>query len=161
MLLNSVTTGGDMVLLYASNYHDIHTVVNVSRRYDPKKGIAERLGKDFMEAIKKEGFLDIKNDTGGVAFRVTEESLMDRLSTDMHESCLLIGKECQVLTVHGSDDEIIPVDDAVEFSKIIPNHKLHIVRGANHCYTSHQAELASVVVDYINTALQQDNTTSN
>ncbi|XP_061995312.1 uncharacterized protein LOC133713319 isoform X1 [Rosa rugosa] len=153
--------GGDVVLLYASKYHDICTVVNVSGRYDLKKGIGERLGKDFMETIKKEGFLDIKNNTGGVAYRVTEESLMDRLSTDMQESCLQIGKECQVLTVHGSDDEVIPVDDAVEFSKIITNHKLHIVRGANHCYTSHQAELASVVVDYIKTALQQDKTTSN
>ncbi|KAM5588711.1 hypothetical protein ABKV19_006933 [Rosa sericea] len=153
--------GGDVVLLYASKYHDIRTVVNVSGRYDLKKGIGERLGKDFMEMIRKEGFLDIKNNTGGVAYRVTEESLMDRLSTDMQESCLQIGKECQVLTVHGSDDEVIPVDDAVEFSKIITNHKLHIVRGANHCYTSHQAELASVVVDYIKTALQQDKTTSN
>ncbi|KAK9947984.1 hypothetical protein M0R45_003576 [Rubus argutus] len=153
--------GGDVVLLYASKYHDIHTVVNVSGRYDLKKGIGERFGKDFMEIIKKEGFLDIKNETGGVDYRVTEESLMDRLSTDMHESCLQIGKECRVLTVHGSDDEVIPVDDAVEFSKIIPNHKLHIVRGANHCYTSHQTELASVVVDYIKAALQQDKATSN
>ncbi|KAL6128345.1 hypothetical protein ACLB2K_071700 [Fragaria x ananassa] len=98
------------------------------------KGIAERLGKDFMEMIK-EGFLDIQNNTGGVAFRVTEESLMDRLSTDMHEACLQIGKEChyaiyctyRVLTVHGSDDEVIPVDDSVEFSKMIPNHKLSAV----------------------------------
>ena len=34
----------------------------------------------------------------------------------------------RVLTVHGSDDEVIPVADAMEFDKIIPNHKLHIVR---------------------------------
>lgn len=52
------------MLLYASKYHDIRTVVNVSGRYDLKKGIAERLGKDFMELIKKEGFVDIKNNTG-------------------------------------------------------------------------------------------------
>ncbi|KAL6131316.1 hypothetical protein ACLB2K_069692 [Fragaria x ananassa] len=72
---------------------------------------------------------------GGVAFRVTEESLMDRLGTDMHEACLQIGNGChyaiyctyRVLTVHGSDDEVIPVDDAVEFSKMIPNHKLSAV----------------------------------
>ncbi|KAJ0959925.1 hypothetical protein J5N97_000314 [Dioscorea zingiberensis] len=228
--------------------------VNVSGRYDMKRGIKERLGDDFMQTIKKEGFIDVQNKRG--SYRVTEESLMDRLSTDMHEACLQIDKDCResegifeygnyqkeaddlhavvehfsgtsrvasvilghskggdvvllyaskyhdictvvnvsgrydlkkgigerlgkdcvayrvteeksdgspkVLTVHGSDDEVIPVDDAVEFSKIITNHKLHIVRGANHCYTSHQAELASVVVDYIkNPALQQDKTTSN
>ncbi|KAL6123824.1 hypothetical protein ACLB2K_076341 [Fragaria x ananassa] len=34
---------------------------------------------------------------------------------------------CQVLTVHDSDDEVIPVDDSVDFSKMIPNHKLSAV----------------------------------
>ncbi|CAL2274668.1 unnamed protein product [Prunus armeniaca] len=98
---------------------------------------------------------------GDVSYRVTEESLMDRLSTDMHEACLQIDKEGRVLTVHGSADEIIPVEDALEFSKIIPNHKLHVIEGADHFYTSHQAELVSVVLDFIKAALQQDKATSN
>lgn len=150
--------GGDVVLLYASKYPDIRTVVNVSGRYDLKKGIKERLGEDFMQIIKKEGFIDVKNKKG--SYRVTEESLMDRQTTDMHEACLQIDKECRVLTVHGSADEIIPVEDALEFAKIIPNHKLHIIEGANHNYSSHQAELASVVVDFIKASLQQDKATS-
>ncbi|PQQ08836.1 uncharacterized protein Pyn_03031 [Prunus yedoensis var. nudiflora] len=166
--------GGDVVLLYASKYHGIRTVVNVSGRYDLKRGMEERLGKDFVETIKKEGYLDVKNKTGDVSYRVTEESLMDRLSTDMHEACLQIDKNASkqtlvnfvfivlwVLTVHGSADEIIPVEDALEFSKIIPNHKLHVIEGADHCYTSHQAELVSVVLDFIKAALQQDKATSN
>ncbi|CAN6541169.1 unnamed protein product [Malus baccata var. baccata] len=161
VLLKIATTGGDDVLLYASTYHDIRTVVNVSGRYDLKKGIEERLGKDYMEVIKKEGFIDVKNKSGAVSYRVTEDSLMDRLSTDMHESCLQIDKECRVLTIHGTADEIIPVEDALEFAKIIPNHKLHLIEGANHSYTSHQAELASVVLDFIKAALQQDKATSN
>ncbi|XVF88767.1 hypothetical protein PTKIN_Ptkin19aG0078100 [Pterospermum kingtungense] len=148
--------GGNVVLLYASRYHDIHTVVNVSGRYDLKKGIEERLGKDFMDRIKKDGFVDIKNKKGSVEFRVTEESLMDRLSIDMHEACLKIPRECRVLTVHGSADKTIPVEDALEFAKIIPNHKLHIVEGADHNYTSHQTELASVVLSYLKAALQPD-----
>ena len=32
---------------------------------------------------------------GGVEFRVTEESLMECLRTDMHEACLKIDKECR------------------------------------------------------------------
>lgn len=55
----------------------------------------------------------------------------------------------RVLTVHGSADEVIPVEDAFEFAKLIPNHKLHIVEGANHCYTAHQEELASVMLDFL------------
>ena len=68
--------------------------------------------------------------------------------------------KCRVLTIHGSADEIIPVEDALEFTKIIPNHKLHIIEGADHCYTSHQAELASTVVDFIKAALEQDKAAS-
>ncbi|GLT79093.1 hypothetical protein SLA2020_505990 [Shorea laevis] len=147
--------GGGVVLLYASKYHDIHTVVNVSGRYDLKMGIEERLGKDFMDQIKKDGYLDVKNKKGGVEFRVTEESLVDRLNTNMHEACLKIDKECRVLTIHGTADQIIPVEDAFEFDKIIPNHKLEIVEGANHCYTKHRTELASIVVNFIKTSLQE------
>jgi len=39
----------------------------------------------------------------------------------------------RVLTVHGSADEVIPLEDAKEFAKIIPNYKLEIVEGADHC----------------------------
>ncbi|KAL7238097.1 hypothetical protein ACSBR2_004234 [Camellia fascicularis] len=141
--------GGNVVLLYASKYHDIHTVVNVSGRYNLEKGIEERLGKDFIERTKKEGYLDVENKKGEVLFRVTEESLMDRLNTKMHDACVQIDKNCRVLTVHGSADEIIPVEDALEFAKIIPNHKLHIIEEANHVYTKHQAELISVVLPFI------------
>ena len=55
------------------------------------------------------------------------------------------------LTVHGSADTTIPVDDAYEFAKLIPNHKLHVIEGANHNYTAHHKEVADAVVDFIMT----------
>lgn len=148
--------GGNVVLLYASKYHDIHNVVNVSGRYNLKAGIEERFGKDFMERIRKEGYFDVKNKAGNVECRITLESLMDRLNIDMHEECLKIDKECRVLTIHGTADQVIPVEDAFEFDKIIPNHKLQIVEGADHSYIEHQTELASIVVSFVKTALQED-----
>ncbi|ESQ45815.1 hypothetical protein EUTSA_v10010563mg [Eutrema salsugineum] len=147
--------GGDVVLLYASKYHDIRNVINLSGRYDLKKGVVERLGEDFLAKIKQQGFIDVKDGKSG--YRVTEESLMERLNTDMHEACLKIDKECRVLTVHGSDDEVIPVEDAKEFAKIIPNHKLEIVEGADHCYTKHQSELVSTVMEFIKTVIVKNN----
>ncbi|KAF3681658.1 putative transcription factor-like isoform X1 [Capsicum annuum] len=164
--------GGGVVLLYASKYHDVHTVINLSARYILEKGIARRLGEDFLEIIKKDGFIDVKNRAGDVDYRVTEESLMERINTNMHDACLQIDKGCRrsrvealetafnknarVLTVHGSADEVVPVEDALEFDKIIPNHKLHIIEGADHCYTSHQAELPPLVLPFIKEGLQQN-----
>ncbi|RVW52352.1 putative uncharacterized protein YDL057W [Vitis vinifera] len=141
--------GGNVVLLYASKYNDVHTIVNISGRFYLERGIKGRLGQDFLQRIKQNGFIDVKNKGGKFQYRVTEESLMDRLTTDTHATCLLIQKDCRVFTVHGSCDEMVPVEDALAFANIIPNHKLHIIEGADHEFTSHQGELASVVLDFV------------
>lgn len=144
-----------MVLLYASKYNDVGTVINISGRFYLEKGIEDRLGNDFLQRLKQDGFIDVKNKRGTFLYRVTEESLMDRLTTDTHAACLSIQKDCRVLTVHGSKDEMVPAKDALEFAKIIPNHKLHIIEGADHEYTSHQDDLASIVVNFITTGSHQ------
>ncbi|KAJ0864744.1 putative feruloyl esterase [Helianthus annuus] len=141
--------GGNVVLLYASKYHDVRCVINVSGRYKTEGGVEERLGKGFMQKVKENGFIDVKSKTGEVLYRVTEESLMDRLNTNMHEACLQIDKDCKVLTIHGSDDSIVRVEEALEFAKVIPNHKLHIIKGANHGFSKHQDELISNVLSFI------------
>ncbi|CAL5440825.1 unnamed protein product [Camellia sinensis] len=151
--------GGNVVLLYASTYNDVCKVVNISGRFNLKRGIEGRLGKNFLERIKQNGFIDVKNRKGKVDYRVTEESLMDRLTTDTHAACLLIHNSCRVLTVHGSADEMVPFEDAKEFNKYISNHKLHIIEGADHEYTSHQDELASIVFDFITVNPPQDKDT--
>lgn len=46
-------------------------------------------------------------------------------------------------------DQIVPVKDALEFDKVIANHTLQIIEGADHEYTLHQHELVQVVLDFI------------
>lgn len=141
--------GGDVVILYASVYDDVGTIVNLSGRFDLKKGIEERIGEGSIDRINKEGYLDVKDKSENVNYRVTKESLTERLNTDMHAASVSISKECRLLTVHGSADTTIPVEDAYEFAKLIPNHKLHVIEGANHNYTAHRKEVADAVVDFI------------
>ncbi|PKA61154.1 hypothetical protein AXF42_Ash006050 [Apostasia shenzhenica] len=149
--------GGNVVVLYASTY-DVPVVINLSGRFALERGIEGRLGKDFLQRIKNDGFINVKDKKGNVEYRVTEESLMDRLSTDMRVACHAIGNECRVLTIHGSEDEIVPSEDAHEFDKNIANHKLLIIEGANHCYTAHQTLLASSVLDFLKAAQVVDAT---
>lgn len=52
------------MVLYASLHHNIRTVVNVSGRYKMDRGIEERLGKDNLERVKKDGYVDIKSKKG-------------------------------------------------------------------------------------------------
>ncbi|XP_028209809.1 uncharacterized protein LOC114392783 [Glycine soja] len=103
-----------------------------------------------MERLRKEGSIELKAESpGGIDYRVTEESLKDRLNIIMLEECLNIDNECRVFTVHGGADTIIPVVAAHEFAKVLPNQKLQIIEGADH-----QAELASLVVYVIKETLQ-------
>ncbi|XP_026430262.1 uncharacterized protein LOC113326811 isoform X2 [Papaver somniferum] len=118
------------------------------------KGIDKILGKDYMERIKENGFIDVKDNKGNIRYRVTEESLLQLLAIDMRAVCLSIAKSCRVFTVHGSEDEIAPLGDAFEFANIIHNYKLHIVEGADHVFDNHQSELVELVVNFIRESLQ-------
>lgn len=147
--------GGNVVLLYSSKYNDLPTVINISGRFHLEKGMEGRLGKDFLQRIKQNGFIDVKNRKGQFEYLVTQESLMDRLTTDIRAACLSIDQNCRVLTIHGSRDKIVPAKDALEFARFIRNHKLHIIEGADHEYTAHQDELATVVLDFVK-AVRED-----
>lgn len=140
--------GGNVVLLYAAKYKDVEIVVNISGRFFLERGIEGRLGKDYLKRIKENGFIDVRNRKGKFEYRVTEESLKDRLTTNTHEACLSIHENCRVLTVHGSDDRIVSVTEASEFAKYIKNHKLCLIEGADHEFTSHQHQLASTVLSF-------------
>ena len=102
-----------------------------------------------MQRIRKDVFTEVTDKMGSFIYRVTKESLEDCLSTDMQTACLSVDKNFQVLTVHGSQDETVPFQDAVEFSKLIINHKLHIIQGADHRYLSHQVDLAKTLLKFV------------
>ncbi|KAL2897960.1 hypothetical protein RDABS01_039742 [Bienertia sinuspersici] len=149
MELKKVHAGGNVVLLYAAKYHDVHKVVNISGRFDLEKGIEGRLGKNFLERIESNGYIDVYSKSGNFQYCVTKESLVDRLSTDIRAACHLIPENCRVLTIHGSMDQIVPANDALEFDKIIANHVLRVIEGADHEYTLHQNELVQAVLDFM------------
>ncbi|GKV03616.1 hypothetical protein SLEP1_g15890 [Rubroshorea leprosula] len=88
--------GGNVVLLYASKYNDVPIVVNISGRFNLERGMEGRLGKDFLQRIKQDGFIDVKNRKGKFEYRVTEESLIDRLTTDTCAACGLIHQDCRL-----------------------------------------------------------------
>ncbi|PNT70805.1 hypothetical protein BRADI_2g18431v3 [Brachypodium distachyon] len=88
--------GGNAVLLYASMYPDVPAIVNISGRFALEHGMEGRLGKNFIQRIRKDGYIDVRNRKGEFEYRVTEESLRDRLSTDTLLSSRSISKNCRL-----------------------------------------------------------------
>lgn len=65
------------------------------------------------------------------------------------------------MIVHGTMDQATPYEDAYSFAKATPNHKLHVIEGANHRYSEHLDELTEVVWDFIKESPQMNMTTLN
>lgn len=141
--------GGNAVLLYASKYKDVDAVVNICGRFHLKRGMKKRLGDDYLQVIEKQGHVDVKDRHGNFEYCVTEESLKERLSTDMETGVTSIPRSCRVLTVHGSRDETVSCEEAKEFERLISNHKLCIIVDADHYYRRHQTALASIVANFV------------
>jgi hypothetical protein len=64
LYLYSLPSGGNAVLLYASKYNDVPIIVNISGRFALERGIDGRLGRNFMQRINKDGYIDVKNKKG-------------------------------------------------------------------------------------------------
>jgi alpha/beta superfamily hydrolase len=56
--------GGNVVILYASMYQDIPSVINISGRFNLERGIGDRFGNDYMERMNQYGFIDVRDKTG-------------------------------------------------------------------------------------------------
>ncbi|KAL3692633.1 hypothetical protein R1sor_006284 [Riccia sorocarpa] len=139
--------GGSVVILYASKYGDVKTVVSVSSRFDLTVGYRERFGEGGMRKLEQIGYLDVKDRIG--TYRVTLKSLQDRLSTDMGGAAESISQDCRVLIVHGTADEVVRVEDARLYAERIPNNVLRIIDGANHNYEGQREHLGGVVLNFI------------
>ncbi|KAL2635198.1 hypothetical protein R1flu_006677 [Riccia fluitans] len=139
--------GGNAVILYASKYGDVKTVVSASSRFDLTVGQRERFGDAGMRKLEQNGYLDVKDRLG--TYRVTLKSLQDRLSTDMGEGAKSISQDCRVLIIHGTADEVVKVEDASSFADRIPNNVLRIFDGANHSFDGQREHLGAVVLNFI------------
>jgi hypothetical protein len=73
--------GGNVVILYASMYQGIPSVINICERFNLKHGIGDRFGNDYMDHMNKHGFIDMRDKTVCFMYHVTKESLMDHLKT--------------------------------------------------------------------------------
>ncbi|KAL5647585.1 hypothetical protein ACJX0J_041940, partial [Zea mays] len=115
--------------IYASIYKDVPMMVSLSGQFHLERGIEERLGKEFMDRINKEGYIDVTSKSDFIP---------------------------RFFTIHGSADLIIRVEDVYEFAWLIPNYMLHVIEGANHCYTAHCREHSDDVVEAITSSEIQE-----
>ena len=144
--------GGNCVVLYAAKYGDVPLVVNVAGRFDTREGIVPRFGSELIERVRAEGRAVVADPRGG-DWVMTRESYEERLATDMAGACASIPSGVRLLTVHGTDDRVVPVLDAHSFERAVgASHTTVLLPGASHLFVddeAHAARLVREVADFV------------
>ena len=141
--------GGNCVLLYASSHHDIPNIVNINGRYQMTRGLP--FGPEQLTALQQHGYFMWKPRGATLdTVRVTQETINERLSLDMDCVRRIASKDeyghyrVRVLTVHGNNDAVVPVQDAHQYAELINNHTLRTLDDCDHNYITQQAKLMLV-----------------
>ncbi|GLI64483.1 hypothetical protein VaNZ11_007758 [Volvox africanus] len=140
--------GANVVLLYASRYDDVPHVVSVAGRGIMSRGIKKRLGEDVLQRLDQEGVIEQEASSSSgrrIKYLLTKESVDERMKLDMLGEAAKI--QAHVLILHGSSDNVIPVEDAHMLASRIPQHTLCVVEGADHNFR--QPVVADMVIQRI------------
>ena len=85
------------------------------------------------------------------------QDLQERVSTNMTEACAKVGPRTLVLTVHGTEDESVPVSNAGLYHNALAGSRLELLQGADHCFTDpeQRRKLLGFVVGFVRQKVDQ------
>lgn len=99
-----------------------------------------------IEDWKEKGYREYPTKTG--MERLNYVFYEDAIQNDGYEAKNI---SIPTLIVHGDADDEVPTEQSIKLSKLLPNCKLSIVKGADHTYTNetHSEQMLNEIVDYI------------
>eukprot|EP00566_Odontella_aurita_P018128 CAMPEP_0113552476 /NCGR_PEP_ID=MMETSP0015_2-20120614/15088_1 /TAXON_ID=2838 /ORGANISM="Odontella" /LENGTH=325 /DNA_ID=CAMNT_0000453457 /DNA_START=196 /DNA_END=1174 /DNA_ORIENTATION=- /assembly_acc=CAM_ASM_000160 len=124
--------------------------VNLSGRcqtrgeFDPKT----KFSREQLDALTQKGkFLGAERE--GRRFEITQRDIEERIAFDMSSSSMI--RSSAVLTIHGSDDTLVPPSNAYKYNDMIPRHELHIIETADHNFNGlrHIETITLTVSDFM------------
>ena len=83
-----------------------------------------------------------------------------QLAADLAKDIVHLRRESsiRVLTIHGHEDEAVPIQDAYRYDKEIANHKLYVIRKANHTFNGlkYLDEMVFKIFSHYNSVLKEN-----
>lgn len=109
-----------------------------AKNFYSKKGI-----QDWME----KGYRLVEDD--GKVYKLNYSYFADFKNADGYKVAHLI--KVPTLIVHGDKDKSVPIEQSIKISKLIPNCKLVIIKGADHKYTKeeHSQQMNNAISEFI------------
>ena len=140
--------GGIASIMVASKTKDLFLLILKSPVSNYVEVEEIRIEYPRFEEWKKKGFKYCENDDGRI-LRLNYSFFEDFKNNDGYKAAPKI--HIPTLIVHGDADAIVPVEQSLKTSKLIPNCKLVIVKGASHRYTEsdHAEQMLKAIGDFI------------
>ncbi|KAL7438693.1 hypothetical protein ACHAXM_006576 [Skeletonema potamos] len=140
--------------------------VNLAGRYrvsgfDPLSTFRQEQQTEMLE----KGFFNITSEWGddGRIFKVTNEHLEAYKSQRASDTDKVIihlrgDSSVRVLTIHGNEDEVVPIQDAFRFDQEIANHDLYVIKEANHNFNGLKFldEMVFKIVNHYNSVYNEN-----
>jgi dipeptidyl aminopeptidase/acylaminoacyl peptidase len=146
--------------LVGSSFGGIASIVTVSRRSDifllalksPVSNYEEKeittKSKEELKNWRKTGFRYYESGDGR-KLKLNYSFYEDFKNNDGYKAAHNI--KAPTIIVHGDADESVPVSQSIKISKLIPDCRLVLIKGANHRYTerSHTQQMLKAISDFI------------
>ncbi|KAF9359033.1 hypothetical protein BGX34_008575 [Mortierella sp. NVP85] len=125
-------------------------IVSLSSRFH-MADVKRKHGPELMELLEKQGHFDWHARAAGkdITLRVTQQHFDDFLNFDT-AAVAHIPSMTNILLVHGSDDDVVPVRDIGELQTHLSHTRtaIRIITNADHNYKKHYNEVSQVVAHY-------------
>jgi alpha/beta superfamily hydrolase len=127
--------------------------VNLSGRFvtPGEFDIRTRFSKEQCNELAKEGKFTMKT-FGGKEVVVTQEDVDER--SNASSAFVSEIRTSSVLTIHGSADTTVDVENAKKYDECIPRHSLKIIEGGDHNFNGLKfvGEIVASIGEFINTS---------
>ncbi|CAJ0904191.1 11521_t:CDS:2 [Entrophospora sp. SA101] len=150
--------GALAALYYASTINlNIPYLVLISGRFR-MQSLIQRFNNEQLRDLEKKGWTNwtsIKNGKG-FAMKITKKEFDHWMNWDT-TTLGKIPNSTSVLVIHGTADEVVPVEDSAIYNNIIHNSTLRLISGATHNFTRHKKEIVNIINKYFSQEYQSFN----
>lgn len=148
--------GAGVVLLYGQKYNDVDRIVNLAGRWRMERGMHALFGPQAMATMESGAPVTVTTtrvDGDGnfvpLEYQMTWEQVQERAAMDMAAAVEVLKQGTRVLTVHGDQDEIIPVEDGRELNEAVREGEMVEIEGANHSFVGFEGRVAEAILQFL------------
>lgn len=130
--------GGYVSLIYSSMFRRIKLLALKSPVVDYKEVRERQLSSDEINYWKKNGVIELSNDTSSKYEFYEQACCMDIYN-------IANKNDSKILIIHGDADENVPLEQSKLLNDIMPNSQIMIMEGVGHDY--HEVNDFNIMVD--------------